>query len=316
SATIAPLVAVPPAPPGRVWLKGEGRILSGFDLPSRRVDVGGGVEWRGVGGIAADYRSDSWADPVREESANSAGLRAWTAPLFGVSLFAGWDSGVRGAGIGRARVAIPEPDTTGAPVPPDTLPGFHLSDRTAVRAGARIALGPLDVTGAWHRVDIDSILPIGLLGTRSGTAVAGDEATGWEVSGRLALPVTFDGLSAVGSLMQWETAGPYRPRRRYTGGLDFHNVYKDGNLELWTSFLVEGRDGLLLPRIVGSDETAEFVQVPFQQSWDFFLQVRVLTVRIFIRSENVTLRRANQDFPGRLTPQTRSVYGVRWTLWN
>ena len=314
---IAGVPPVVPPPPGRVWALAEGRWFGGADVPSRRIDLQGGMSWASVGGFAVDYRADQWADPVREEAASALGARVWTAPRFGVSLFAGWDSGVRGAGIGRTRVTIPEPDTTVAPEPePDTLPGFHLSDRTAVRAGARLALGPLDVMGAWHRVEVDSILPIGLLGTRGGVAVGGDEVTGLEVSGRVDLPVGFDGLSAVGTLMRWDTEGPYRPSRRYTGGLDFHNVYKNGNLELWTSVLVDGRDGMLLPEIVGSGEAATFRRIPFQQSWDFFLQVRVLTVRIFIRSENITIRRGNQDFPDRLLPQTRSVYGVRWTLWN
>lgn len=73
---------------------------------------------------------------------------------------------------------------------------------------------------------------------------------------------------------------------------------------------------MLLPWPEGVDDLVTYPVVPFHQSWDFWLQVRVQTVRIFIRTENVTLRRANQDFPGRLLLQTRSVYGVRWTLWN
>jgi hypothetical protein len=73
---------------------------------------------------------------------------------------------------------------------------------------------------------------------------------------------------------------------------------------------------MLLPQPLTTGDDPTFARVPFLQSWDLWLQVRVLTVRIFIRSENLTLRGGNQDFPGRLLPQTRSVYGVRWTLWN
>jgi hypothetical protein len=302
---------------GRLWSRLEGRLFTGTDLPSRRLDFEAGADVERLGGFAVEYRQDAWTDPVGASSTSVRGVRAWSAPIFGLSLFGGWDSGVRGARIVSPRVAIVEPDTTEVEVPLDTFPRFHLADRTALRAGARLQLGPLDLRGTWHRVETDSVLPLGLLGARRGAAVGGDEVTGFEVAGRLALPVTFEGLSLVGSLLQWDTEGLYRPGRRYTGGLDFHNIYKAGHLELWTSLLVEGRDSMLLPQTdpLGGPEPG-FLRVPFYQSWDFWVQVRVLTVRIFIRSENMTLRGRNQDFPGRLLPQTRTVYGVRWTLWN
>ncbi len=316
AATPFDAVDLPEGWSGRLWSRLEGRLFSGTELPSRRLDFEAGADMDGVGGFALEYRQDAWADPLGETSTSVSGVRAWSAPVYGLSLFGGWDSGVRGARIFAPRVAIPQPDTTEVDAPVDTFPRFHLADRTALRAGARLQLGPLDLRGTWHRVETDSVLPLGLLGARRGIATAGDEVTGFEVAGRLTLPVTFEGLSLVGSLVQWDTEGLYRPGRRYTGGLDFHNVYKAGNLELWSSLLVEGRDSMLLPQPDPQGGEPGFLRVPFYQSWDYWIQVRVLTVRIFIRSENVTLRGRNQDFPGRLLPQTRTVYGVRWTLWN
>lgn len=313
-----------PEPPvrgdhGRIWARGEGRLFSGPELPSRTLGVSAGAEWSTVGGVAADLRSDAWADAIREESATVRGVRGWTRALYGLSLFGGWDSGLRGSRIQEPRMLVPEPDSL---IDPDTIPApdpvgaFHLSDRTSLRAGARFALGPVDVSGLWQRVEVDSILPVDLLGARVGQAVAGDEVTGFEVTGRVGLPMLLDGLALTGSLQQWETAGVYRPGRRYTGGLDFHDIFKAGNLELQASAQVQGRDPMLLPWVEGEGDEAALVRVPFQQSWDLWLQVRVLTVRIFIRAENVGLRAGNQDFPGRLLPQTRSIYGIRWTLWN
>ncbi len=307
---------------GRLWGRAEGRLFADPELPSRRLTLELGGEVDRVGGLAFDLGSDAWSDPVRTITASARGVRGWTAPLFGLSLFGEWSSGIRGARIAGPRVAIPvpdslPPDSVAPPVPPDTMPRFHLSDRTATRIGARLSLGPLDLTGTYHKVDVDSVLPLEILGTRDDVAVAGDEVTGFEVSGRLAVPVLFDGLSLVGSLLQWESEGIYRPGRSYSGGLDFHNVYKAGNLEFWSSLVVEGRDSMLLPRLTpGAGEEATFVRVPFYQSWNLWLQVRVMTVQIFVRTENLTLRRGNQDFPERLLPQTRSVYGIRWTLWN
>ena len=56
--------------------------------------------------------------------------------------------------------------------------------------------------------------------------------------------------------------------------------------------------------------------VPFYQSWHGFVQVRVQMFRIFVSWENVTIRRNNQDFPGRVLPITRATYGVRWSLFD
>jgi hypothetical protein len=56
--------------------------------------------------------------------------------------------------------------------------------------------------------------------------------------------------------------------------------------------------------------------VPFYQSWFVRLQIRVVTVRLFIAWDNFTLRQRNQDFPDRVLPFSRSLYGVRWTMRN
>ena len=65
------------------------------------------------------------------------------------------------------------------------------------------------------------------------------------------------------------------------------------------------------PEIQGGLQAA-----PFQQSWFGRFQVRVSSIRLFLLWDNLTLRGANQDYPGRVLPQTRAMYGIRWTLWN
>ena len=54
----------------------------------------------------------------------------------------------------------------------------------------------------------------------------------------------------------------------------------------------------------------------FFQSWYARLQIRIVSLSIFIGWENLTRRDNLQDFPERILPVTRSVYGIRWTLWN
>jgi hypothetical protein len=185
------------------------------------------------------------------------------------------------------------------------------------------------VVGAWHRVEVDSLVPLYDLVGRDASVVPLDEVTGYEVSGRLRLPL-LRGLSVVGSLMEWQEEAPWRPARRYGGGLDFANRYYGGQLEIRGHVKVEGRDAMQIPfldpdapTVDPGDGTGEpvpldavYERVPFYQSWNAWLHIRIQTVRIFVRWENLFLRPANQDYPGRILPRTRAVYGVRWTFWN
>ena len=56
--------------------------------------------------------------------------------------------------------------------------------------------------------------------------------------------------------------------------------------------------------------------VPFYQSWYARVQVRIVTVRIFFTWENFTLRQNLQTFPGRKLPFARTLFGLRWDMWN
>lgn len=313
---------------GVLWARGEGRLLSGRELPSFRGDVSAGADVPTLGGVAIDWSIDRWAG----RTVASRGVRAWTRSLFGLSAFAAWESGARGARHYTPREPLPpdeeEDEDEGADgedgsEEPDTVPpppSHHVADLGTIRLGAHVDVGPLTLTGAWIRTDADSLLPLGLLLDRGGEVLPGNEASGFEVAGRLALPVP--GFALVGALVQWDQEGVYRPRRAYQGGLAFHDVfYPSGNLEVRAGLQVEGRDPMLLPLFATDDEAGEEgvrtqVRVPFYQSWQAHLQIRVQTVRIFVRMENAFVRRANQDFPDRVLPATRAMYGVRWTLWN
>lgn len=320
-----------PLGPAQLWTTGAYRAFGGNLVPDRRLDLSGGVQVPGIGGLSVESHRDQWQGTTLATS----GLKAWTAPVFGLSFFGAWDSGQRGSRFLEPRVEVPAPelDSLGNPVTDPLLPDslsqlWRLSDRTALRAGARLDLGPLDLTGAWHRIEADSLMPLFGLATRSTSVLSRmPEATGYEVSGRLALPV-IQGLSLVGTLMQWDTEGAWRPKRRYTGGFDFAGKYYQGDqLEIRAQVKVEGRDPMLIPWVdpamaptaPGEESAAETVgllRVPFYQSWNAWLHIRIQSVRVFIRWENLFLRRNNQDFPDRILPRTRAIYGVRWTLWN
>jgi hypothetical protein len=292
--------------------------------PDDRFDLDLGFEVAGLGGAAARLGSDGWEGGRRQV----AGIRAWTAPVFGVSLYASHDRGERGWRPTSLRLPADSAaaDSVAAQF---ALPPDRFTDVESSRVGARVLLGPLDVRGAWLSLRTDSVFPLGTadrggLDARGGVPFAGDEVTGFEVEGRLGLPL-IDGLAAVGSLQQWEEEGVYRPERIYRGGLDFANTYYDtGNLEIRMSLLVEGRDSMLVaaanPDFLAPPDDPDAIpgpaRVPFYQSWNAHLQIRVVSVRIFVNWENVFGRRALEDVPGRVMPGVRASYGVRWTFRN
>jgi hypothetical protein len=302
------------------WVRGGVRVMGGADLPSSSYDLAGGASRRGVGGVAARWNRDSWEG----EGTAMTSVQAWTDPVFGLSAFASYESGRRGTRLFQPRVPIPPPpdpddeEEEEEPPPEEPAPpASRITERTGLRAGASLSLGPWTVSAAYLRLETDSLIPLGIQLDREGVAMAGLDVSGLEVATRLALPLS--GFGLYGSVQEWKSEARYLPERTYQGGLDFHDLFlESGNLEVWGSLGVEGRDPMLLPLSSGVDGQGAPIPVrsPFFQSWHAFIQARIVTVRVFIHWENFTVRRNNQDFPDRILPETRATYGIRWTLWN
>ena len=181
---------------------------------------------------------------------------------------------------------------------------------------------PAALVAAQVALESDSLLLLGLPMDRSGLELSRTARDGMELAARIPLPVLFDGLALTGSLLVWDEGVPYLPRRSYQAALVFHDVFlESGNFELWASLGVEGRDPMEVPVpdpqvSMPWEEDPVPALVPFYQSWHGFIQARVLAVRLWIGWENFTVRRNNQDYPGRVLPIYRTSYGVRWNLWN
>jgi hypothetical protein len=301
------------------WARAAYRLASGPDLPSRTLELEAGADLP-LGGFAGRLSRDNWAG----RGATLTSLAAWTAPVFGLSAFASWEDGTSGGLIPAPRVPIeeePAEEEEGEEEPPPEEPApaptHRFTERTGVRLGAAAHVGPLSLSAARVSLEADSLVPFGFLPDREGLAAPGGRFNGIEVWTRLALPL--NGFGLYGSLVRWDRGGLYLPERLYTGGLDYHGLpMESGNLEIWASAGVEGRDPMLTALPVEGDPTSPPVlqEVPFGQSWHAFVQLRIVTVRIFIRFENLTVRENNQDIPGRVLPGARVIYGVRWTLWN
>ena len=189
------------------------------------------------------------------------------------------------------------------------------TERTGTRAGLEYRRGEIFLGAALLSIEADSLQPIGLPTDRGGPPTLGGSQSGFELAAALPLNRVLSGLSLRGSTQFWSQTEPWRylPERSYEARLSLHNVYfESGNLELWTDVGAIGREPMTVPSAVeGGLET-----VPLYQSWFARLQVRISSVRIFVLWDNLTVRQRNQDYPGRILPQTRAMYGIRWTMWN
>jgi hypothetical protein len=249
----------------------------------------------------------------------------------GLSAFGSFESGTFGARTGPLADVVLPPDTTAAA---DTAavadsvavePLFRISDRKATRFGAQFAWKGIVLSGAKLRLETDSLLPLGIQPDRGQPALAGGVSTGWEATASLPLPI-WDGFHVQGSYQQWDSAsaGSYMPRRVYTGALVYHKVFMAShNFEWWWSVGVVGHDPMSVRQVVGdaTDEQGnvvgpELATVPFYQNWYGRLQIRIVTVQLFIGWDNFAVRRELQDYPDRFQPLTRAYYGLRWTMWN
>ena len=304
------------------WSSGSFRIFGGDDLLENRLDLSGGWSRPSIGGAMARFSRDDW----KGARPKSYGAHAWAGPVAGITLFGSMDSGDYGARSGPVLdVAPPEPEAPDPTEPTEpgipawsvrTDPVLQVADRTTYRAGAALSVRGFELSGAVLGVEQDASLPLGLAPDLGAMPASGATRRGWETRG--ALPGPIEGLRIVGAYQEWDEPGPYLPRRIYRAALDFHRTYMEtGNFELRAYLGVRGHDPMQVFVPGGADPDApSLATVPFFQSWDGRIQVRIVTVRIFVSWENAFVRRNLQAFPGRPLPALRTSYGLRWTMWN
>lgn len=324
----------PDGGPVAAWVAGARHTGEGW--PQDRVEAGVTVSSAALGGVTARWDREGWSDLARQGRGGEVeptpggadfggtggwSVRGWTAPVAGISLFAEAEQGRRGLPfVVPAPREIPGEDGTGGsePVPVDPV---RVHQRDGLRAGGRFAWRGVDVSAAWVRVEADQLPPLGLPFDRRGVTLPGGVRTGVEVEGRLPLSPLLRGLSLRGAGQLWQEADGgwrYLPDRMWTGQVAWYHEGYDGNLEVWADVGLRGRDPMALPVSDGLGGVDGVIPgtAPFQQSWFARLQFRVATVRVFVHWENINFKEDNADLPGRFLPQTRAMYGVRWTMWN
>lgn len=333
--------------PLRVWASGT--LQDGEGWAQDHFGAGIQVKSAALGGILARWDREGWStaslegrdsdgDPIRDpdevQALSSTGgwsVQGWTVPQFGVSFFAQMDHGTRGVPFTVGpRLEIPvEPDAQteaaeneegGTRLVPRAFAPVGMTARDGLRAGARLSVRGLDLSGAWFRVQADSLPPLGLALDRNGRWTPGGERSGFEVMGTLSLEAVLRGLSLAGSGTFWDEEEPvssvgwaYVPERAWDGRLTWYRTGYEDRLETWVDVGVRGRDRMLTSQALVGGVPQE---AGFSQNWYTRIQVRVATVRVFIHWDNLAFRDQNEDLPGRFLPQTRAMYGIRWTMRN
>jgi hypothetical protein len=293
---------------GAFWANASYRGFEGR-LPSGRIEATGGVTSLRWGGVSGRFARASWNDV----NTSNLGARAWVTPVGGLTLFGAYEAGEFGSRDGPLLEGSPAP-----PIAPNRgiVPGIAtITDRTTWRAGLTVSQWGVTLGGAALYAWSDLALPLGTELDVGAPADVGVHRRGYE--GMAVLPTILDGLRIEGSYQWWDEEGPYLPEQVYRGSFEFHRVFKEsGNLELWGSLGVRGHDSMLT--FVADDGTGVggLARVPFYQSWYVRVQVRVVTVRLWIGMDNMFLRRNLQNYPDRLLPYGRSFFAIRWDLWN
>ncbi len=331
---------------GPVWGRATARFNDGAGVPGRDLSAELSAVSERWAGMNIRLRRESWDD----RTGGGYDLSAWVTPVSHVTLFAERGSGTRSVPYlsplppeepkDTATVTEEEPDSA------EMQPASRFTKRSGVRLGARARWRDIELSAARVSAEADSVWPTQLLFDRGGLVVSQPHRQGWEMAGRI--PLRPEGLYFTGEVQLWEAADSvqalYFPDHMYRGSFSFHRVFREsGNFELWVDLGVHGRSPMNVPlgvppgidtaaveapvAVLGAargsaayarDDEPELVPdiVPFYQNWYFRLQMRFLTLNIFATIDNLTLRRNNQDVPGRLLPGTRSFYGVRWTFRN
>jgi hypothetical protein len=237
-------------------------------------------------------------------------------PWSGVTVFGSLAAGNRGLRFWRDSVQVVR--NLGHEIDPripelDTLPVvlFRHTESTATgfRAGAEWSRGSILVGAAFLAQDVDAVVPYGYWYERGLSPVEGGTVSGIEAYA--SVPVIWRQLRLDASYADFFTAPerPYLPVRLGRAALEYHWVFRDGNLEPTFRAEVIGRGAartLSLETGQLDGTTQQYATV------NFLIQFRVLDVRAFWRFENAFNRESAFDIPGLTLPGQRALFGVRW----
>jgi hypothetical protein len=195
----------------------------------------------------------------------------------------------------------------------DTLPVvlFRDTESTAngFRAGAEWARGSIVAGAAFVVQDVDAVVPYGYWYERGLEPVGGETVSG--VEAYASIPVVWRQLRFDAAYTDFLTAParPYLPVRFGRAALEYHWIFRGGNLEptFRAEVIARGPARTLDPQTLTLTAVTEQYAI-----FNFLVQFRVLDVRAFWRIENAFNRENAFDIPGLTLPGQRALFGVRW----
>jgi hypothetical protein len=214
------------------------------------------------------------------------------------------------------------------------MPGAEAStlriSRDGVRAGAELHWGGLMLGGAALRTTLDTIPGFGLPFEPEGLGVAGAEADGFEVVARL--PTGVDPISLQGWYvgMRPPDSSLYLPEHQWRAAVVYHHLpLESGNLEIFVrvehvfrgrmtgpALAITGDAGEVEPDPEPTPGLPALTEVPAFRTTNLELSIRVVSVRAFLRWENLMHRLELRDLDGYILPGQRVTYGVKWEFLN
>lgn len=283
-----------------VWADLSARGRNRVQFPRFQVDAAGGVRIPPFGEVNGYFTQENWENGA----AQSFTARAIAGPLEGVRIFGEVFGGDHGA-----RVIWNEE-------------GAFFTDRSGTRFGAEFNRWGIQLGAALLHVETDSLLTFGMPFDTPAVAFPGGERSGWELAGRVQL--YFPWLFADGSVTNWYQADDwiYTPNQLWRIDLELHaSPLESGNLEIFGRIGLRHRGAVLMPTLVGDpgSETIEPALFDDYTIVDGQLQIRIRSVRIFIRGDNMLGAEyfevpdlTGETRPGPRNSRPRIFYGVKW----
>jgi hypothetical protein len=190
--------------------------------------------------------------------------------------------------------------------------GTATESLTGLRLGGEWNHGTILLGGAAVRLDPEQVASFGL-GFDSIPRPVGGAATDG-VEAYASLPLYFHWLRFDGWYTRLnDTADrPYLPLDYGSGSVQYHNTFFTGNLEPTARI-----EGVVRGPAAVPDQAGGFTARTQRYAlFNFFLQIRIIDVRVFVRAENLLSRRTAVDVPPYFLPGTRTIYGFRWFFRN
>lgn len=269
------------------------------------------VPWAAIG---LDAVRGWWA---QGEATGRTTLRGRAGPLAGVRAFAELTLG----GLPAERLLAPPDSLVFAPI------------REGQRVGGSFERWGLALGAAALRLRADSVADFGVAFDPAIRRFAAGEATGVEAV--VGLPTGWEPLRIEGWYVQMDAPEGwlYLPDRHWRAALVYHDLpLPSGNLEVYARAEHVFRGPMAAPCTAPlncvDDDGDLRRRVGSYGATSLELTIRVITVRAFLRWENIFHRRFQQDLPfgvepGQDTPFERLtlpgqhfVYGVKWEFFN